>query len=217
MAKSIPTTGFDERLRRYGLFSREVQAEILHIGKKETLHLSGRDRKQPSLEPRLLACKNLDDVKMVLGIPDSVFDRNPKIAERRTPRAFPPESLLPLATATFRKLKSEKNALARKKLSDDLNGKLGKHGVELSSLAYHYIFGNSRLVLKWKPLIEWKIKEWLVPLWVYKVVEIEPGGVLEFDSGTNILCADRLVIHDGARIRALGPLTIDVRKLERPT
>ena len=83
------------------------------------------------------------------------------------------------------------------------------------ALARQFLLGDATSVRKVQSVLQLDRFELDIPLWAYRRVEIDRGGVLEFGAGANLLVADELIIAEGGTIRSSGSLKITCTRLAR--
>ena len=208
-------TSFEDRIAKYGLTPKDVNAEILRVGKKQVVHL-GRLGKKPSLyPPRSLRAGGVDDVKNWIGTPDSAFKHKPKMADRFKFEKPPSENILKAFTQLHQKYLKEKDAAKKRTLSNEIHVLIRKDRKQIIRIAKAYVYGPSKDWAAWHELLDWLLRDFEFPLFLFQRVVVESGAVLELDSGNNILTGDLLVIEPGGTIRTSGSLTINFSELRR--
>jgi|GEM_PF-5462125 len=206
---------FADRLKKFGVTPDDLHADTLRVGRNNRVLLGSTKDRGSFHSPRHLRPSSIDDVKSWLGTPDPLAQTHPKVAARREVRRFPPLELAREADSANLgrgRAISARNGDAIKK---ELLKKIEPFSTELATLGRSYIYGDSTRLSQWKGLLETLAVKTLFPFWLYNTVIVEAGGVLEFDTGTNILAADRLVIEEGGTIRTFGTLTIDVNTITK--
>ena len=206
---------FEDRIAKYGLTAKDVDAEILRVGKKQVVRLGCLSKRPSFYRPRLLRAGGVDDVKNWIGTPDSVFKHKPKMADRFKFEKPPAEDTLKAFTKLHQKHVKEKDAAKKKAYSSEIFELIRKDRKELNRIAKAYVYGNSKSVEAWRVWLDWLLRDSEFPVWLFQKVVVESGAVLELDSGPNILTGDILVIEPGGTIRTSGVLTLNFSELRR--
>ena len=215
MPESPNSTDFAQRLSKYGLTPQDVRASLLRVSRRSLIHLGSNGKKQSYHAPRLLKSDTIDELKSWIGVPNTVFKQDPKIAPRRAQPRLPPTSIIRSVEDALKLLQTERNLLKLWKIADELRKKLSEHRKELTELAYSFLYSNSEVLGEWRSVLTFHVADWLVPVWAYDTVLVEAGSVLEFGEGSNVLSARRLVVERGGTIRVSGGLTVDVSVITR--
>jgi hypothetical protein len=190
-AQLVPT-GADgptmEEILKKNRVDRDVRSlRNLTVGAGQTLRLDPSSRELGmhlnSVEPR-----NLDEVKEVLGVPDSAFvGATPRFGRFSSPRPHP-------GTAVEERLTLEQRAALNE-----------------------YIYGNSKSVVGWKSVLDqWVISEairWGV--WAFYDIDVGPHAVLEVNSA-GLLCNTLSVHYSGlVRVVGQGPIKVEMNNYVR--
>jgi hypothetical protein len=188
---------------------------MLRVSRDSVIYLGAAGNRQSYHVPRMLRCKDIDDLKRWVGVPNSVFRQNTQAQTRRAIPTRPPTSLIDKSAAVTAQLRGESNPQKVKELKDGLYRDLREHYGALKQMTDAYVYGDSDLLVDWKGPLSYYQEQHLVPVWAYYDVVVESGAVLEFGEGTNVLSAKKLVIEQGGRIRATGSLTLNVSSIVR--
>jgi hypothetical protein len=215
MSKGKTITSFAGRIAKYGLTPKDVHGDMLLVGKKQVLYLGSLGKKPSFYPPRFLRATGVEDIKRWIGTPDWVFKKKPEIAERHKLQKALSENLIASFDELFRKHSKETDPAQKKKYSDDIGGLFHKNRKEVRAVAKSYIYGNSASYANWRPLLDWHLRDFNFPIWLFGTVVVENGAVLELDEGYNILAGDTLVIEQGGTIRSGWAFNIDFRNLGR--
>lgn len=187
-----------ERAKRYGIDLEPSALEDRVLEQGERLVLSSAPGKHCKDGPtHVLETEDLDQVKQWIGIPDAV-------AEQRCCR--------PGHAASRGWLLHAKNdaTLARsaKRADPDF----------VHRLAHEYIYGDSRRVVAYKPLIERFYGRFKIPNWFFRNIVVGPGAVLEFTtSNPVVLLANRIEIAATGRIVSHSSLNVDCVNVQQMT
>ena len=181
----IPT--FKERLHKYGLEKQGESAEDLNLTKGQALRLDPNSHKANAVAHQL-KLGSVDQVKHILGNPDSVF---PGHEPRFGPIVADREPQGPVA------LDQSVNEVFRAALRE-------------------YVYGNSASVAKWKSVLnKWVVSKainW--PIFLYNTVTVGPGATLQVAS-SGLVC-DILRVHTTGTVEVVapGPCTVDTGSYE---
>jgi hypothetical protein len=221
---------FIRRLSKYGLNEQSVIQPELVVLPSTKIKLTWGGNISSFREPLVLRTRDLADVKRWVGIPDTFLERGgsgPRVSLPRTlpTRLVPTPQPSPIATqptgtttaprplsAVLRPTRgSTAEALARPELSSLTTTQLA----EVPLAARAYIFGNSKLVAKHKPVVEAVLGIIQIPIWPFFTIVVRANSVLEFGPGNHILTAGRLVLEPGAKVRSYGNLNVDCTIIEK--
>ena len=215
MSKAKEVTSFADRIAKYGLTSKDLHSDMLRVGKKQVIYLGSLGKRPSFYPPRFLRAQGVDDVKRWIGMPDSVFKTNPKMAERHKLEKAPSGKILTSFDQLYQKYSKEKDPAKKKKHADAIRALIYKNRKDVRAVGKAYIYGNSAIYKDWRSLLDWNWQDWIVPLWMFETVIVESGSVLELDEGQNILAGNTLVVEQGGTIRSRRTLNIDFTTLRR--
>jgi len=215
MSKAKEVTSFADRIAKYGLTTKDVHSDLLRVGKKQVIYLGSLGKRPSFYPPRFLRAEGVDDVKRWIGTPNSVFKTKPKMAERRRLEKAPSEKMLSSFDRAYQKLLKEKDPVKMKKYSDDIQSLIYKNRKDVRAVAKAYVYGRSTLYAAWRPVLDWYLRDYKFPVWIFTTVIVESGSVLELDEGYNILAGNTLVIEQGGTIRSARALNINFTDLRR--
>jgi hypothetical protein len=173
-----------EEILKKNRVERDVRSlRNLTVGAGQTLKLNP-DSKDLSMDLNCVGLRTLEDVKQVLGVPDSVFVGETPRFGRFSPSCPHPESAVTGAL----------NPAQRAALNE-------------------YVYGNSKSVSGWKSMLDkWVIAEaldWII--WAFLDIDVGPHAVLEVNS-SGLLC-NTLSVHYTGLVRFVGPGPIKVEMI----
>jgi hypothetical protein len=183
-----PNSGQDdkrdaERVKQYGLAFEDVIDDGIVVPEGVRMRLPGRA--SDSAELKRLTPKSLDDVKRWIGVPDHLASK------RCQGCVLPSEIPAAESAAQYRSL--------------DPNVRRSMH-----ALARHYVYGDSRSVSAYKPVIERVIdRASIVGTFLRRDIDIHSGAVLEVGKQIKVLFARHIRIWRGGQLRISGDARID--------
>jgi hypothetical protein len=189
---SIPVAekaDFLKRLMVYGLDETSVLQPDLVVPQRTTMVLSTSPGS--FLQPHILSTNNLDELKKWIGIPDRRFEKSSLKSTFKVPAQIPKK-----IKTNVKAQPGERNAPAESFASEDFNA------IREATLAY--IWGNSSLASKFKPIVEEAFGKFQVAIWPLLTITVKRGAVLELGGGANVLCVWKIVIEEGGQVRSTG-------------
>jgi hypothetical protein len=191
---------FKRRMEIYGMDESSIRYEKLYVERDTKIVLSTQKRDKSFVEPLVLRTSDLDTLKRWVGLPDKLFEQHERCALKCPPV---PTNWLPPGIADD----VTKGDEPQQKLS-------ARHHEAIGRATYAYLRGPSSAVARYKKNIELHFKEFLVPLWLFREVIVEPGAVLHFGAGMHTLLASKVWVKDGGKISSSGDLTVNCSLLQ---
>jgi len=197
---------FEDRLASFGLQLNALNVEMLRIGGKSTVRLDAVGR---GVAPtRWIRPSSWPEMKEWVGVPQSaVSKRAGEFIGRRTGR-LPVSKHIPQDVAPRA---SDEEVKPCNGCADP--GRKQSSAISRSVIC-QYLYGDAR-----EPAVMDAFRDlelaYEFPIWLYNRVHVEPGGVLEFGPGMNLLTVDTLVIEPGGKIQSAGNLKISCRRITR--
>jgi hypothetical protein len=193
-ASPVPATPTDdERLKAYCLPKEHAKPTDLVVSEGERIRISAREPGRFSGNTHAIPVKSVNELKRMIGIPDSVAQSHSKCAIL--------EGLSETIPGTFRNL-SDLSSSQREVLRRASDA---------------YIHGLSTAVSVYSPAIDKAIAlspAAIIGIVTFADITVERGGVLLVDPSVSVLYANKILIKLGGRIRALGRLKIDCSSMQ---
>jgi len=196
-----------QRLSKYRLEPDALSAESLRVPSGDLVALSSGNSFHP---PRLLRPGNIGVLKDWIGVPDRVFDG---VEGKSTPRVAPSAALARLRDRPD--LAQIIDLAPGHRDARDLDRQLTEQSSSLSALTQVFLYGDARPLEDWRGVLDAWTRRRRVPVWIYRTLTVERGGVLEVGDGFNVLVVRRLVLREGGTIRVRGRLKMDLERLQR--
>lgn len=194
---------FQKRLGIFGLDETGILQPDLVVPANTTLTLSASDPRS-FIRPRLLATNDLDQIKKWIGVDDQLFEQGKLQSTLAVPAPLraraavsPTAGAAPGAAGAVDLQGAASNGNFR---SSDLDN--------LRTAATAYIWGHSPLAASYKSAVQLHFPSMQVALWPFFTITVNAGSVLQLGPGQNVLCAYKIVIHQGGTVRASGGLTV---------
>lgn len=191
---SVPSAPTDEeRLKTYGLSKEHVKLTDLVVAEGERTRISAREPGRFSGYVHRIPMKSVNDLKRMIGIPDS-------IAHAHGIRATL-EGLSETLPGTFRNL-SDLSSSQREVLRRASDAYI--HGLSTVVDVYSAAINNA---IALSPAA-------IIGVITFGDITVERGGVLFVDPSISVLFANKVLIKLGGRIRVLGRLKIDCSSIQ---
>ncbi|MEN8136184.1 MAG: hypothetical protein ABFS18_11715 [Thermodesulfobacteriota bacterium] len=201
--KKVPIDRFIKTVnKKYGISLTEKNLPNIKLDASERLILSqGKDSKY---SPTMLETNDLDELKSWIGTPDKTFDERP-CCRSRTISDWLPAGIIG---------KSKKDtSRALKRTVDKM--KPSEHQ-KIMHLTKAYLYGDSRPILKYKPLMEAYWDRFRIPQWWFKRIYVPAGSVITISpNNAGILLAYSIEIEEGGKVICNGSMTLDVTRINK--
>jgi hypothetical protein len=201
---------FEKRLKKYNLDAGAIEIDTLDVPPSTKTLLSISTKERSFHKPQILVSNDIDQVKRWVGLPDKLMDQAPQLRRPRVATGWLPPGLAHKGAGAG----ARKAAAAALAAFD--RGKLSSSQLDvLRGAAEAYVRGDSRLVASYRPILTQFIPRFEIPAWLFKVIRVRSGAVLEFGPGYHVLTAWKIIIEQGGTIRSRGSLNVDCTILER--
>ena len=157
--------------------------------------------KESNYSPTMLETSDIDELKHWIGTPDELFDA--RCCEQ------PVKDWLPAGVVG----KSREAGAALKRTIEKL--KPADHQ-RIMHLMKAYIYGDSRELSIYKPLLEVYWDKFRIPVWWFRRIYVPAGSVVTLSPGSaGILWAYSIEIEEGGKVLCQGTMTFDVSQVKK--
>lgn len=209
---------FERRLAIFGLDASAVEPE-LRVRPNSRVNLAYGPNRDSYLRPIVREVTDFDELNRMIGIDDRVFEKAPPLA--RLPRMLSWQAEQGGGRFTVGPGYTDVGMARREEALAHLDIKRmpSEDLATIRDAARAYLYGDSKLVAHFKPLLESVIGPVILPIWAVENVYVPSGSTLTFGPGVNSLIAYQVEIEEGGRIVSYGHLNVSctiIRKVAPP-
>jgi len=206
-ARPYQPGGFESLLQPYGMKATDIKHKTLHVkrDKKVVLNSAHLDL----LTTKTLQATSISDIKKWIGKDDKYFPGDvPAFGEIPGLADFKPAQIE----------KAEKGSLLTQYLQSPATSRqIGSGPVAIfGAIANEYIYGNSKSVRQYEPLLSKMVSVYKFPLNAVfaDTIIVEPGATLELGTGCNILTCNVLKVSRTGTVRVTAQAKIQATTYE---
>ena len=206
-AKPYQPGGFESLLQPYGIKATDIKHKTLHVKRDQKVVLNSAHL--DLVTTKTLQASSINDIKKWLGKDDKYFPGDvPAFGEIPGLADFQPAQIE----------KAEKGSLLTQYLQSPATSRqIGSGPVAIfGAIANEYIYGNSKSVRQYEPLLSKMVSVYKFPLNAVfaDTIIVEPGATLELGTGCNILTCNVLKVSRTGTVRVTAQAKIQATTYE---